>query len=99
MIASPIHSYPYDWRNPIGYFFADIWLYISILNELGFLACFTPLAVSFLIYAISLTKDWKHDLQALKKLANDVELYKDLSEFIRSHAYVKKLSETQTIGN
>lgn len=98
LITWSICSFPFDWRNPIGYFFAVVWLYISILNVLGFLACFTPLAISFLFYVISINKDWKHDIRALEKLAkgkqSDVELFRELSEFIRSHSFVKQFSES-----
>lgn len=94
------HSTPFDWKNPIGYSIAFVWQYASIFVLLNFLATLTPLLLSLLIYANSLNKDWKHDLRLLKKMAkgeqSDVALSTELGEFIRSHAYMKELSESQT---
>lgn len=82
--------------NPIGYLIVVIGQYTSIYFLLGLLASLAPMPIAFFFYAISINKDWKRDLRALKKMAkgkqSDAELSKVLSEFIRSHSHVKQLS-------
>lgn len=40
-------SLPFDWKTPFGYFFAEIWAYITAFVVLRFLACMAPLALAF----------------------------------------------------
>lgn len=87
---------PFDWKNPIGYFFATIWQSIVIFNQLRFLACIFPLGIGLFIFAIFITKDWTNDFHQLDEVvlakdstADSIEL---ITEFVRSHSNVKQLS-------
>lgn len=86
-------SLPFNWKNPRGYLIAIIWQYVSIFVLLRFLACLGTLVVACFIMSISVTKDWKGDLRTMKKMAktkqSEADIFKHLTEFIRSHSNIK----------
>lgn len=96
-------SFPFDSKTPNGYLVAIIWQYVGTLILLRFLACLVPLALSFFIIAYTGTQDWKYDLHKLKKAAKNkqshAEIFNQLTEFIRSHARVKQLSQISSVGS
>lgn len=88
-------SFPFNWRNPVGYVIAVAWECVSVFIFLRFLACMLPMMLACFLLAFSMTKDWKGDLRALNKTAN-TKHFKQLIEFVRSHSNAKELSKLYT---
>lgn len=94
-------SFPFNWKNPIGYSIAVAWEYTSIFILIRFLGCLVPLVLACFFFAFSITNDWKGDLRKLNEMANtkhpsEAKIFKQLIEFIRSHSNAKQLSELYT---
>lgn len=90
-------SYPFDWENPIGFLIVIIWQFAATFLLLRFLACLLLLALASLLFAFSITKDWKNDLRTLDAMAktkrSETDMFEQLTEFVRSHSNIEQLNK------
>lgn len=93
--------FPFDWNNPIGYFFAFTVEYVILGYEFFMDACILSLIIGAYCFAISATKEIKRILHLInekaranrknkKKQQNEMKIL--LTEFIDIHATTKQLS-------
>ena len=90
--------FPFDWKNPFGYFIAISFQAIIIGNSIRFMACAVSLPYGGFLYTFSINQDMKNDLRAINGMTNTKEsqtadILKKFSEFICTHSDSKQLSE------
>lgn len=70
------------------------------------LASVIPLAIGSALFAFSFANDWKGDMRILDRMVKTKErkqnrqadISKQVTEFIRTHSYVRQLSRTSNIS-
>lgn len=87
---------PFDWHNPIGYYFAIIWQSVLTFPVIIFFANMIPLGIGAFLFALSFAEDWKVDLQILDEMVKTkqpkADIFKQVTEFVRSNSIMKQLS-------
>lgn len=87
-------SVPFDWKNPIGYFFgfafqAATAFYIDFLSPYH-----TSFIAGICLMLMTLAQDLKNDLLTINSLAkNRSKLLKNISSLVRFHSECKQLSD------
>lgn len=89
---------PYNWKNPTGYLvtvFLQIYLSVSTYRFVG---CLNFIAFGAFMFSITPVKILKNELHAINGMARRKKfrknMFKKLSEFIRSNALHKQLIMT-----
>lgn len=92
---------PFDWNQPFTYSIVVIWQSIGVFVTQRFLACLLPLTIGTFLFAFTLSKCWKGDLNTLDKIVrtkqSKTRIIKHINEIVRSHANVKQLSRLSTL--
>lgn len=90
----------FDWKNPTAYILAIAWEYLCAYLVHYFLLWLALLGFGGFYGGFILAKQWKIDLKRLKKMAKvkkpEGDLFKQLTEYIRSHSRAKELSKLFT---
>lgn len=93
---------PYDWKSPIGYLVAIFAQFLSIRFPIQYIGFFFAFAFSAFMFGISSVKDLKDKLHSINGMTGNKKsrrkMYKKFSEFIRTHANTKQLSEWSTLN-
>lgn len=86
--------YPFDWRNPIGYLIVVIIQYFVILIILYGVMCLLIFQIETLSMVISMTKDIKHSLYSINKMAkaSRISIEQPFADIIKFHSNAKQLS-------
>lgn len=96
-IGLPFERFPFDWRNPLGFFIAISIQYTVATHLLAICACVMNLAVGSFLYAIGLCDFIKGYLlsinQNARARADPSILLEQLTEFLEMHSSLKQLSE------
>ena len=79
--------FPFDWKNPIGYFIAVL-LQIHIVSiPFRYVAPFASLGIAALLFSCSMAKDVKNDIDAINESAqlerSREYIFEQLSELIQ----------------
>lgn len=78
--------------------------YAGAFVTIRFLACLESFALASFIFAYSINKDWKIvDIPTLDKMLKtkqqcEMDIFKQYTEFVRSHSNVKQLSIEYTLS-
>lgn len=87
---------PFDWKNPTGYLLSTAAMLTCLNCASQCTASLMFLAVGAFIFAITFVKDMKCKLHTINEMVKDKKsrkhMYKELSEFIWTHANAKQLS-------
>lgn len=90
-----IRRFPFDWKNPVGYFFAVTLQYISVVYFFIFTECVIFFGVGCFVFELSATNDLKNDLAAInnsaRKKKNKFQALSLVSDFIQSYSNLKQL--------
>lgn len=93
----PTQRFPFDRRKPIGYFAAVTLQFIMSTYGFALVANMSCIGVGCYHYALSFNNDLKSILQSIdensKNRKQRPKITTELTEFIRMHSIVKKLSE------
>lgn len=96
LLVCEMFRFPFDWKNPIGYLISVSWNSIVIFVLFRFLTCMVPLALGAYLFVFSVNNDWEHVIRTLGKRKatkpSKVNIFKRVTEFIRSHSNMKQLS-------
>lgn len=92
-----IQRFPFDWKNPFGYFVAIELLYLISSSALFIVGCVLAIGVGNLLFAIAMSKSLKVTLYSINQKAYDKSdrkcFVEQLIELIEFHSIVKQLSE------
>lgn len=102
-IWSFFYRFPFNTKNPIGYFIASICEYVAIITQAFVVMCIICFAVGITLLLISLAEDIKSALNALEGGSNKKEkgkrksrskiIMKQLLQLIEFHSNAKELSK------
>lgn len=88
--------FPFDWKNPIGFLVATVFEYMTMTCEYTFVSCSFTFGFGNFFFIVSATQDLKNNLKSINELAvvqnNRRQTLKRISEFIRFHSSLKRLS-------
>lgn len=91
-----ICRYPFDWKNPIGYFVAVTFQYISAVYLFTFTNCLIFFGIGSFIFEHSATNDLKNDLKSsngiVKIKRKRAQVLDRVSDFIQFYSKLKQLS-------
>lgn len=88
------HRFPFDWRNPLGFLTAFVFIYIFQMNIMFLITYCVSFEVCVYIFVTTFIKDIKNDLFTLSEMVkldpSLTELQKQLSGFIQFHSKLKR---------
>lgn len=89
--------FPFDWKNPLGYFVAVAIIYITNVNMFLMAAGILTSLFGGLINIYAAINDTKNNLNEINENAkleeNHLQATEQLSDFVRTHSLLIQLSE------
>lgn len=89
-----LFRFPFDWKNPLGYFIAVYLQFIIVSMPLQYMGCFLTFALTAFLYSLSLAKNMTNNLRSVDKNAKaklpQTVIYKEVCEMIRV-THIKRL--------
>lgn len=85
--------FPFDWKTPFGYLIAFRLQYITLAHVFQFIALLVSVGIGFFLLTITMLKDLKRTVRALKSYnQNEMLSMNQLYDFIKFHSITKQLS-------
>lgn len=99
-LHSVLFRFPFDWKNPLGYFVAVAFQYIATSLLFAFVSCMMSFEIGAFFMELLLTNDIKSDLKLFNENAmvkdNRSLAFKRFGDFIENHWTLKQLSVSIT---
>lgn len=92
--------FPFNWKNPIGYFVAASFEYIALLNLFMFVACVISFGISNFVFSMTMSIDVNNILNLLNDSAktkdNRSQTMRHLADFVKCYSEQKQLRSQTT---
>lgn len=88
--------FPFDWKNPIGYYIAVSLQYFGAKMALSYVGCFLSFGVASFAFSIAVCRDLKYELNLIdgnvKIGKRRCQIFSKFMKFIDLHTNMKQLS-------
>lgn len=100
---SRIWRFPLDWKNPVGYIFVSVFVYVSTTISFYFMACILCLVISIFRLLLALIEDTRITLNSMKlnlkiETDNKQQMMDELLDFIKLHSVAKQLNNSNIVS-